>query len=194
MLFFIASKFQHISTNFNLIKVNEMKALKSKIQLTALVLSFVFTNTVLAAESITTRSEDNGTANTISNTASPVAQADTTVSDQETSQPQSISDTQNYRKQNDERWQQVQKEQQEAYNRFLERRKQHLANNNSAFNNNVPAHVQERHNEFMKQMEERRALNIKMMEEHRKAAAERRETMQLKMHKTDNTPELDKKA
>jgi uncharacterized membrane protein len=172
-----------------------MKILKSKIQLTVLVLSFVFTNTVLAAESITIKSKDNGTADTVSNTVSPAAQADTTVSDQETNQPpQSISDTQNYRKQNDERWQQVQKEQEEAYNRFLERRKQHLANNNSAFNNNVPAHVQERHNEFMKQMEERRALNIKMMEQHRKAAAERREAMQLKMHKTYNTPELDKKA
>ncbi len=90
----------------------------------------------------------------------------------------------------DERRQQAQEVQQEAYNRFLERRKE----NTAAFNNNIPADVQERHNEFMKQMEERRALNIKMMEQHRKAAAERRDEMLLKMHKTDNTPELDKKA
>ena len=100
-----------------------MKVLKSKIQLTALVLSFVFTNTVLATESITTRSEDNGTANTISNTASPVAQADTAASDQETSQSQSISDTQNYRKQNDERWQQVQKRATGSIQSFLRTQK-----------------------------------------------------------------------
>ena len=312
-----------------------MKASKSKIQLTALVLSFVFTNTVLAAESITTESNDNATANTISNTTSPVAQkadskaasavakADTAVSTQQASQPQAISDDQSYRKQMDERRQQAQEAQlesykrflerrkqysainnnvpadvqkrrdefikqmeerqalnikkmeerralnisksgeskddsgiantnnntappvaqkadsksastvakadtavsaqqasqpqaisddqsyrmqmderrqlaqeaqQESYNRFLERRKQYSSYNDSAINNNIPADVQKRRDEFIKQMEERRALNIKRMEEHRKAATERREAMQLEMHKTDSTPELEKKA
>ncbi len=142
-----------------------MKVLKSHIPLTALVLSFAFTNTVLAAESTTNESKDNGAANTISNadltnnagsdTATPVAQANTAVSDQPASQPQAINDAQ-YRKQMDERRQQAQQAQQEAYERFLEQRKQNI----TAFNSNIPADVQERRNEFMKQMEERRALNI----------------------------------
>ncbi|MFV9614856.1 MAG: hypothetical protein ACNYZG_02815 [Gammaproteobacteria bacterium] len=188
-----------------------MSVLRSNIQLTALVLSFVFTNSVLATESTTTEGKDNATANAISNaeltknadsdttspvaqadseTASPVAQADTVVSDQPASQAQTVSDTQSYRKEMDERRQQAQAAQQEAYKRFLERRKQDQA----AFNNNIPADVQERRNVFIKQMEERRALNIKMMEEHRKAADERREAMQIEMHKTDTTPELEKSA
>jgi hypothetical protein len=90
----------------------------------------------------------------------------------------------------DERRQQAQEAQQEAYNRFLEQRKQYTA----AFNNNIPADILERRNEFIKQMEERRALNIKMMEEHRKAAEERRAEMQLKMHRTSTTPELTNEA
>lgn len=172
-----------------------MKVLKSHIQLTALVLSFVFTNTVLAAELTTNENKDNGTGNTVSNadltnnagvdTASPVVKADTVVNDQ-----QAITDTESWHKQMDERRLQVQKEQQEAYERFLERRKQNIAE----FNNNIPAHVQERRNQYMKEMEERRALNVKMMEQHRKAAEERRETMQIKMHQTDTTPEVANKA
>ena len=142
-----------------------MKVLKSHIPLTALVLSFAFTNTVLAAESATNESKDNGAANTISNadltnnagsdTATPVAQANTAVSDQPASQAQTIDDAQSYRKQMDERRQQAQEAQQEAYDRFLEQRKQNVA----AFNSNIPADAQERHNEFLKQMEQRRALN-----------------------------------
>jgi len=142
-----------------------MKVLKSHIQLTALVLSFIFTNAVLAAEPTTNKSKDNGAADTISNadltnntvsdTAAPVAQADAVVSDQQNSQPQASNDAQSYRKQMDERRQQAQAEQQEAYKAFLERRKQYTAE----FNNNIPADAQERHNEFLKQIEQRRALN-----------------------------------
>ena len=173
-----------------------MKVLKSKVQLTALVLSFVFTNTVLAAEPTTNENKDNGTGNTVSNadltnnansdTAAPVAKADTVVSEQPSEQTQAVTDVQSWRKQIEERRLQVQKEQLQAYERFLERRKQ----NTAAFNNNLPAHVQERRNQYMKQMEERRALNVKMMEQHRKAAEERRQAMQLKMHQTNTTPEL----
>ena len=172
-----------------------MKILKSQIRLTALVLSFVFTNTVLAAEPTTNENKDNGTGNTVSNadltnnaggdTASPVVKADTVVNDQ-----QAITDTESWHKQIEERHLQVQKDQQEAYQRFLERRKQ----NTAAFNNNVPAHVQQRRDEFMKQMEERRALNVKMMEQHRKAAEEKREAMRIKMHQTNTTPETADKA
>jgi len=177
-----------------------MKILKSKIQLTALLLSFVLTNTVLAAEPTTNENKNNGTGNTVrdadltnnagSNTASPVAQADTVAGEQKTSQPQTVTDAQNYRKQMDKRRLQVQKEQQQAYERFLERKKQ----NTAAFNNSVPAHVLERRNQYLKQMEERRALNVKMMEQHRKAAEERRETLQIKMHRTNTTPEAPDKA
>ncbi len=172
-----------------------MKFLKSQIRLTALVLSFVFTNTVLAAEPTTNENKDNSTGNTISNadltnnangdTASPVVKADTVVNDQ-----QAITDTESWHKQIEERRLQVQKEQQEAYQRFLERREQ----NTAAFNNNVPAHVQQRRDDFMKQMEGRRALNVKMMEQHRKAAEERREAMRIKMHQTNTTPETADKA
>jgi hypothetical protein len=95
-----------------------MKVLKSHIPLTALVLSFAFTNTVLAAESTINESKDSEAANTISNadlsknadsdTASPVAQADTAVNDEQVSQAQTINDAQSYRKQMDERRQQAQ--------------------------------------------------------------------------------------
>jgi hypothetical protein len=124
--------------------------------------------------------------NTDSETATPVAQADTAVSGQQVSQTQTINDAQSYRQQMDERRQQAQQAQLEAYKHFLERRKE----NTAAFDNNIPADVQERRNEFIKQMEERRALNIKMMEQHRKASEERRAAMQLKMHRTSTTPEL----
>ena len=161
-----------------------MKALKSHIQLTALVLSFVFTNTVLAAEPATAENKDKAA-------VAPVAQVDTAaVSAQQASQPQTIDDTESYRKQMDERRQQAEEAQQAAYESFLERRKENIA----AFNNNIPADAQERHNEFIKQMEQRRALNIKMMEEHRKAAEERRAAMQLKMNRTSTTPESAGKA
>ena len=172
-----------------------MKFLKSQIRLTALVLSFVFTNTVLAAEPTTNENKDNGTGNTISNadltnnavgdTTSPVVKADTVVNDQ-----QAITDTESWHKQIDERRLQVQKEQQEAYERYLERRKQ----NTATFNSNLPAHVQERRNQYIKQMEERRALNVKMMEQHRKEAEERSEAMRIKMHQTNTTPETADKA
>ena len=181
-----------------------MKVLKSNISLLVLVLSFVFTNSVLAAESITNESKDDGAGDTISNadlasdansdTAATVdAQPITADSEQQADQPEAISDAQSYRKEMDKRRLQVQKEQQEAYEHFLELRKQFFANN-PEFNSNIPADVQARRDEFIKQMEERRALHVKMMEEHRKAAEERRKAMQLKMHQTDTAPEVATKA
>jgi len=128
--------------------------------------------------------------NADSETATPVAQADTAVSGQQVSQPQTINVAQSYRQQMDERRQQAQAEQLEAYKHFLERRKE----NTAAFNSDIPADLQERRTAFVKQMEERRALNIKMMEQHRKAAEERRAEMQLKMHRTSTTPELANEA
>ncbi len=154
-----------------------MKCFKSKIQLTALVLSFAFTNAALAVEPATKESKDSAT---------PVAQADSTVSDQ----AKTVSDNQDYRKEMDERRSQAQKAQQESYERYLERKKQHTAE----FNKNIPADVQERRNQLIKQMEERRASHVKMMEQHRKEADERREAMKVKMHQTDTAAEPAKKA
>jgi len=155
-----------------------MKCFKSKIQLTALVLSFAFTNAALAVEPATKESKDNS--------ATPVAQADSTASDQ----AKTVSDNQDYRKEMDERRSQAQKAQQESYERYLERKKQHTAE----FNKNIPADVLERRNQVIKQMEERRALHVKMMEQHRKEADDRREAMKVKMHQTNTVAEPAEKA
>ena len=177
-----------------------MKLIKSHIPLTALVLSFVFSNAALAADSISIEKKDNTADNTTSNavvtdktssnTAAAVTQASTADNNQQASQPQVINETQSYQQQREERRHQVQQAQLESYKRFLERRKQYSAE----FDKNVPAHIQERRNTFIKQMEERRALNVKMMEQHRKESEQRREAMQLKMHQTTTTPELEKKV
>ncbi len=176
-----------------------MKVLKSYIQLTALVLSFVFTNAVLAVEPAKDESKDNGTGNTISSAdlsgntnsdAAPALETQTIVDEQQAEQPQTMTDAQSYRQEMDERRRQMQEAQLEAYKRHLERRKQYFANkpvpayDNPGFDNNIPAYIQERRNEYIKQMEERRAMNVKMMEQNRKAAEERRKAMQLKMHQT----------
>lgn len=185
-----------------------MKVSNSHIRLIALVISFVFTNTALATESTTDESKDNGAGNTISNAGltnsdavSPVeTQANTVVSEQQSEQTQAIDDAQSYRKEMDERRRQMQQAQDEAYKRHLERRKQYFANNPAPvykkpeFENNVPDYIQERRNEFIKQMEERRALNVKMMEENRKAVEERRKAMQLKMYQTNTAAEPAEKA
>ena len=182
-----------------------MKGLKS--QTTALVLSLVFTNSVLAAESTTNESKDNGAVDTISNaditnnaggddTAPVEAQANTAASTQQDTQPQTVSDSQSYRKQFEERRRLAQEAQLESYKKFLERRKQYFESNpapeydNQAFDDRIPEDVQERRAAFIKEMEERRALNVKMMEERRKAAEERRKAMQLKMYQTNSTPEV----
>ena len=187
-----------------------MKVLKSYIQLTSLVLSFVFTNAVLAVEPAKDESKDNATGNTISsadlsgNTNTDAApaletQTKTVVDEQQSGQPQTMTDAQSFRQEMDERRRQMQEAQLEAYKRHLERRKQYFANkpvpayDNPGFDNNIPAYIQERRNEYIKQMEERRAMNVKMMEQNRKAAEERRKTMQLKMHQTC-APELVQKA
>jgi len=196
--------------NHLFLKGKTMKVLKSYIQLTSLVLSFVFTNAVLAVEPAKDESKDNATGNTISsadlsgNTNTDAApaletQTKTVVDEQQSGQPQTMTDAQSFRQEMDERRRQMQEAQLEAYKRHLERRKQYFANkpvpayDNPEFDNSIPAYIQERRNEYIKQMEERRAMNVKMMEQNRKAAEERRKTMQLKMHQTC-APELVQKA
>jgi hypothetical protein len=186
-----------------------MKVLKSHIRLTALVLSFVFSNTALAAESTSNENKNNGTDNTVSNAdttsnasgdaVAPVetqlskTPANTTSNDQLVEQPEASNNTQSYRQQREERYRQMQEAQLEAYKRHLEQRKQFFANN-PAHNNQVPTYIQERRAAYMQEMEERRAFNIKMMEQHRKAADDRRKAMQLKMHQTSTEPEVVEKV
>jgi hypothetical protein len=178
-----------------------MKVLKSHIQLTSLVLSFVFMNAAFASEPAIDASQDDSTGNTTSHaapvsetndgaTANAEAKAKTMLDEQQAEQSPTITDAQRYRQEMDERRRQVQQAQLEAYKRHLERRKQHFANNpaatydNPGFDNNVPTHIQQRRDEFIKQMEQRRAMNVKIMEQYRKDAEQRRKAMQLKMHKT----------
>jgi hypothetical protein len=178
-----------------------MKVLKSHIQLTSLVLSFVFMNAAFASEPAIDASQDDSTGNTTSHaapvsetkdgaTANAEAKAKTMLDEQQAEQSPTITDAQRYRQEMDERRRQVQQAQLEAYKRHLERRKQHFANNpaatydNPGFDNNVATHIQQRRDEFIKQMEQRRAMNIKIMEQYRKDAEQRRKAMQLKMHKT----------
>lgn len=175
-----------------------MKIIKSHIPLTALVLSFVFSNAALASESMSNENIDNSADKTTSNAvltdkvSSNTATAVTQASTEDNSQPQVkvINEAQSYQQQREEHRRQVQQAQQESYKRFLERRKQYSAE----FDNNIPADIQERRNAFIKQMEERRAFNVKMMEQHRKQADERREAMQIKMHQTTTAPEQEKKV
>ena len=178
-----------------------MRVLKSHVRLTTVVLSFVFTHAVFAGEPAIDVNEDNSASNTtgtvtpgneISNDVTPAIEAkiQTVVSEQQPEQTQTMTDAQSYRQEMDERRRQMQEAQLETYKRHLERRKQHFANrpapayDNQGYANNVPAHIQQRRDEFIKQMEERRAMNVKMMEQNRKEAEERRKALQLKMHQT----------
>jgi len=174
-----------------------MKAFKSHFRFAISILSFVFSITAFAAEPGIDPSKDNGSTAKSDNV--PAIEAQTQVSDQQTEKADTVSDAQNYRNEIDERRRQVQQAQQEAYKRHIERRKQYLAGRPDApvydrqeMNNNVPAHIiQERRKQFIKQMEERRSMNVKMMEQNRKDAEERK-AMKLKMHQTE-TPEPVKK-
>ena len=118
------------------------------------------------------------------------AKAKTVVSEQQAEQSPMMTGAQSFRQEMDERRRQMQQAQLEAYKRHLEQRKQYFANNpaatydNPGFDNSIPSHIQERRDEFIKQMEQRRAMNVKMMEQYRKDAEQRRQAMQLKMHRT----------
>jgi hypothetical protein len=166
-----------------------MKVLKMLLPLTAFAISIVFSNTVIAAESVTTESKDStklidSPVDTEDNTAEVAGEQ------QESSQLQTIDDTQSYyRKQFEERRRQIQEAQLEAYKQFLERRNQYSAFGNAEVDNEFPAYIQERRDQFLLEMEERRAYNVKMMEEYLKAAEERRNTMQLKMQQTNSACE-----
>lgn len=171
-----------------------MKVLKSLLPLAAFTISILFGSTAIAAEPATTEDKDSSKliappANTEDNTTAVDG------NQQGSSRVQTIGDTQSdYRKQFEERRRQVQEEQLEAYKQFLERRKQYSAFSNAEFNDDTPAYIQEMRKQFLLEMEERHAYNVKMMEEHRKAADERRKAMQLKMQQTDSACEDTKKV
>ena len=172
-----------------------MTVLKSHIRLTSLVLSFVFMGAAFAGEPAIDASIDDSKTATGSEAnydATPTmdAKAKTVLSEQQAERPRTLAGAQSYRQEMDERRRNMQQAQLEAYKRHLERRKQHFANNpaatydNPGFDSNVPTHIQERRDEFIKQMEQRRAMSVKMMEQYRKDAEQRRKAMQLKMHQT----------
>lgn len=159
-----------------------MKVLKSHIRLTSLVLSFVFMSAAFASEPAIDASDDDSNAATGSETNYGAtltidAKAKTVLSEQQAERSRTVAGAQSYRQEMDERRRQIQQAQLEAYKRHLEQRKQY-------FTNNIPTHIQERRDEFIKQMEQRRAMNVKMMEQYRKDAEQRRQAMQLKMHQT----------
>lgn len=187
-----------------------MRVLRSHIRLTTVVLSFVFTHAVFAGEPAIDMNKDNSASNMIGTVTpgneitkdvTPAIETETltVVNEQQPEQAQKMADAQSYRQEMDERRRQMQEAQLEAYKHHLERRKQHFANrpapayDNQGYANNVPAHIQQRRDEFIKQMEERRAMNVKMMEQNRKEAEERRKAMQLKMHQV-RAPESAQKA
>lgn len=90
---------------------------------------------------------------------------------------QQVNDRQRPMQNMEQRHRQMQEAQLEAYKRFLENRK----NNSSAY---LPADAQNRRNEYLKQMEQRRTLIKNMIDERRKAAQERKIKMLQKMHQT----------
>lgn len=177
-----------------------MKANKSHFRSALLVLSSFYCIAAFAAEPAINinQSKDNGSTASSDNAPVIEVQPQAAVSEQQTEAADTFSAAQINRKEMDERRAQVRQAQQEAYKRHIERRKQYLASRPGApvydrqeINNNVPAYIQERRDQFIKQMEQRRSMNVKMMEQSRKDAEERKAT-KLKMHQTE-TPETVKK-
>jgi len=155
-----------------------MTITKSHIQLTALLFLFAFSkvafSTQLAANEIKTDV-------TISD--SDIKMAVNTATDYD---HQRVNDDQPLQNM-EQRYRQIQQEQLDAYKRFLENRKRQ----SSAYR---PEDIQTRRDEYVKQMEQRRALIKNMMNERRKAVQERREKMLLKMHQTSITFAITEKA
>jgi len=174
-----------------------MTQIKHHALITTIVMALVFTNTVLAADPATNENKNNSTSDTISD----VYNAGHTDGDSTFSVERNINTSPCYQhksvdhadayQQMQQRRQQQQEAQLEAYKRFLEIRKQQLDRLNRPFANNyLPANLEAQHKTYVQNLEERRAFMEKMINERREAAAERRKTMQLKMHQTNITSAL----
>ena len=181
-------------------QVNGMTLLKTSTQLTTLLFTLAFSNTLFAEESVKNANKNNGTSNAVSN-ADVAGHADgsfsfavNTQANATASSQQKITNDIHTFKQMEERRRQMQEAQLKAYKRHLQERRQQSAAENQGRAYSVPKDVQARRDEYIKLMDERRTLMKKMMDEHRQAAEERRKIMLLKMHQTSTTPELANKA
>lgn len=175
-----------------------MKLTKTSAQLTMLLFALAFSNTLYAEESVKNENKNNRTGNTVNN-ANCAGHADgdipytvNTQSNVTAGSQQIITNDVRTSKQMQERRRQMQEAQLEAYKRHLQERRQRSAANR---NYSAPEDVQARREAYIKQMDERKALMKKMMDEHRQAAEERRKSMLLKMNQTSTTtPEMAIKA
>lgn len=164
-----------------------MTKYKLQNRLTALILALLFTNTALAVE-LSNENKNNRTGNTISNDDSTgyangnfsitvAPKANTSNSHQ-----QQISNHARIIEQMKLRRRLLQEDQLEAYNRHMQLRKQQ-----SSAVNALPSGAQLRRDEYLEQMNKRRELMNKMVDEQRKAAQQRKQTMLQKTHQTSTT-------
>jgi len=151
-----------------------MTLIKSHIQLTALLISLVCSNAVIAGEANKNENKNNRAGDTFSD-ADLAGNAGGDFKFALEKRATTISDADNL--------QQIEKEwhrqQQEAYKQFLQNR--HRLLNTNPY---LPADVQSRRNEYIRHIEQRRELFNKMNEQHRREMEERRETMRQKMYQT----------
>jgi len=160
-----------------------MTQLKHYALITTIVMALVFTNTVLAADPITNEYKNNSTSDTIGDVhnaghtdGDSTFSVERNVNTSPCYQHKSIDHADAYQ-QIQQRRQQQQEAQLEAYKRFLEIRKQQLDRLNSPFANDyLPADLEAQHR-----------IYVQNIEELRKAAAKKRKAMQLEMYQTNIT-------
>jgi len=164
-----------------------MTKYKLQNRLTALIFTLLFTNTALAVE-LSNENKNNRTGNTISNDDSTghangnfgitvAPKANTSNSHQ-----QQISNHARIIEQMKLRRRLLQEDQREAYNRHMQLRKQQ-----SSAVNALPSEAQLRRDEHLEKMNKRRELMNKMVNERRKAAQQRKQTMLQNTHQTSTT-------
>lgn len=150
-------------------------------------LALLFTNTALAVE-LSNENKNNRTGNTISNDDSTgYANGNFSITvapkvNTSNSHQQQISNYARIIEQMKLRRRLLQEDQLEAYNRHMQLRKQQ-----SSAVNALPSEAQLRRDEYLEQINKRRELMNKMVDEQRKAAQQRRQTMLQKTHQTSTT-------
>ena len=157
-----------------------MTKYRLQIQSISLVLALFFSNIALAAQ-FSNENKDCGVNNVepansdINFTVS--TEANTSISHQQ----QFIRHVQTFQ-QMETRHRKLQEAQREAYKQHMRSRKQQYSRNNS-----LSADAQARRVEYIKHMNQRQELMNKMMNERRRAAQKRKQTMLQKMHQTGTT-------
>ena len=171
-----------------------MTQLKHHAQITTLVMALVFTKTVLAVDPVTNENKNNSTSDTISD----VDHAGHTDGGSSFSVERNVNIAPCYQhksiyhadasQQIQQRYQQQQEVQVEAYERFFEIRKQQLDTLYRPFANHyLSADLEAQDKTYVQNVEERRTFMEKMINERREAATEKRKAMQLKMCQTNIT-------